>query len=193
MAEAERRSFFRIHSEIALSFHSIDTYTLQHSRPEDEFPEDQDTLDLFNEYKRLDKEGSPHLAAVGEYNRALADYLQILNKKLDLLTQQTLAAKYLSKEVRPTHVNLSEGGIAFNSSKQFYKDSHLAVQLMFLSDYSSLACFAKVIRCEPQENNAGGFKLACKFKALSTAKQDLLGKQIMQSQLNAKRQGQRAH
>lgn len=186
MAEAERRSFFRVHSEIALNFHSIDSYTLQHSRAEDEFPEDKKTLDLFNEYKRLDKEASPHLSAIGEYNRALADYLKILNKKLDLLTQQTLAADYLSKEVRPTHVNLSEGGIAFNSSKQFYKDSHLAMQMMFLSDYSSIACFAKVIRCEPNSEN-NGFKVACKFHDLNASKLDLLGKHIMQAQLNAKR------
>lgn len=186
MAAAERRSFFRVHSEIVLNFHSVDSYTVQHNRPEDEFPENQKTLDIFNEYKRLDKEASPHLTAIGEYNRSLADYLHILNKKLDLLAQQGLAADYLGKDIRPTHVNLSEGGIAFNASKQFYKDSHIAMRMLFLSDYSSVACFATVIRCEANSENTG-FKVACKFQGLNTIKLDMLGKQIMQSQLNAKR------
>ena len=189
MTTPERRSFFRVNSEIVLSFHNVDNYTIGNSQPEDEFPEDQKTLDLFNELHRLDKEASPHLTAIGEYNRSLAEYLKILNKKLDLVTQQSLASDYVSKDVRPTHVNLSEGGIAFNSSKPIYKDSNVALRILFLADFSSVAAFAKVARCEPHEEREG-FKIACRFLSLSNAKQELLGKHIMQAQITAKRQKQ---
>lgn len=192
MSTPERRSFFRVNSEIVLNFHSVDNYTLSNSRVEDQFPEDQATLELFNEMRRLDKEASPHLTSIGEYNRSLADYLKILNRKLDLIAQQSLAADFISKDVRPTHVNLSEGGIAFNSAKSIYKDSGLAVRIMFPSDYSSVASFARVLRCNPHENQ-DDYKIACKFLSLSNSKQELLGKHIMQAQLSAKRHGQASY
>ena len=189
MTTPERRSFFRVNSEIVLSFHNVDNDTLLNCQPEDEFPQDQKTLDLFNELHRLDKDASPHLISVGEYNRSLAEYLKILNRKLDLVAQQSLASDYVSKEVRPTHVNLSEGGLAFNCSRSVYKDSNLALRMLFLADYSSVATFARVVRCEPHEDREG-FKIACRFHSLSNAKQELLGKHIMHAQMTARRQKQ---
>ncbi|NHN35947.1 PilZ domain-containing protein [Pseudomaricurvus alcaniphilus] len=189
MSSAERRSFFRIPSEIVLDFHPVDSYTLENTRAEDEFPEEQKALSLFSELRRLDKEASPHLGAIGDNNRPLADYLKMLNKKLDLIAQQCVAANYSGEDVRPTHVNLSEGGIAFNSGKALYKDSHLALRIMFLSDYSSLASFARVVRCESQQESKV-FKIACKFLTLNNNQQELLGRHIMQAQLEAKRRSQ---
>lgn len=188
MANKERRSFFRINSEIVLSFHSVDSYTLSQGTPEDEFPEDQKTLDVFNEIRRLDKDAAAYLSAVTEQHRVIAEYLKLLNKKIDLIAHQALASEYVSKEVRPTHVNLSEGGLAFNSAKSIYKDSTLALRIMFMSDYSNISVFARVVRCEAREDESEGYRVACEFIDIEATKQEALAKHIMRAQLQAKRQ-----
>lgn len=191
MATPERRSFFRVNSEIALSFHSVDTNSVNQGRPDEQFPAQKQSLDLLQELRRLEREAAPLLASVGEQNRALADYLSLLNRRIDLLTQASVASDYLTREVRPSHVNLSEGGIAFNSSKAVYKDSYLALRMLFLADFSQLACFAQVIRCEANQDR-DGYKIACRFIGLNDAKQETLGRHIMQAQLSARRKGLQA-
>ncbi|NIB41265.1 PilZ domain-containing protein [Pseudomaricurvus alkylphenolicus] len=185
MTDSERRSFFRINSEIALDFHSVSTQTLEQGNVEEEFPLDQQALDLFNQFRRLDKEAAPLLSGIAEFNRGVADYLSLLNKKMDLLAQQSLAGDYLNKDVRPTHVNLSEGGLAFNCGKALYKGSSVALRMMFLPDYTAVASFATVIRCD--SNEQGGYKVACKFVQLTSAKQEILAKQILQAQMAKRR------
>lgn len=185
-SSTEKRSFFRINSDLALLSRSVDNYTAEHTPPEAQFPESQHTLSLFNELKRLDREAAPHLSSIAELNRSLADYLAIMNKKLDLMARQQFAADAEQSDLIPTHVNLSEGGIAFTNQRSLYKGSHLAMQLRFLSDYSTVACFATVIRCDAADN--GAYKVACKFTKLPESKQEVLSKHIMQAQLSAKRQ-----
>lgn len=185
---SERRSYFRIDSEIALSFHSIDNYTLENSSPEEQFPEDQSSLQWLTELRRLDHEASAHLSAISELSRPLADYLHILNKKVDLIAQQSQNSDPSSKSLLPAHVNLSEGGIAFKSRKALYKGSHLALRLRFLNSYSTLLCFASVVRCDSSE--ADVYKVACRFRKLTGSQRELLAKNIMQAQMAARRRQQ---
>lgn len=189
---SERRSYFRINSDIVIDYQSVDAYTVKQGSPESQFPEDLRALNLFQELKRLDREATPHLAAISELSHPLSDYLSILSKKVDLVAQQHFADQSSHQHLIPSHANLSEGGIAFGTHKALYKGSHLALQLRFLSDFSTIACFATVIRCDAvdnaEANKSETYKIACKFQGLTEAKQDILGKQIMQAQLNAKRQ-----
>ncbi|MGH1373440.1 MAG: PilZ domain-containing protein [Cellvibrionaceae bacterium] len=189
---SEKRSFFRINSDIVMDYRSIDSYTLEHTSVESQFPDNLQSLTLFQELKRLDKEAAPYLGAISELSRPLSDYLSILSKKVDLVAQQHLAEHSSHEHLVATQVNLSEGGLAFTTEKPLYKGSHLAIQLRFLSDFSSIACFATVIRCDLAKKNSSDkstetYHIACKFHQLSEAKQEVIGKQIMQAQLAARR------
>lgn len=189
---AEKRSFFRINSDIVIDYHSVDSYTLEHTAPESQFPEDVQSLNLFQELKRLDKEASPYLASISELSRPLSDYLSILSKKVDLVAQQHFADQSGHQHLVPTQANLSEGGLAFSTQRPLYKGTHLAMQLRFSSDFSTVACFATVIRCDlanksQQDKSAETYNIACKFHQLAETKQETIGKQIMQAQLAARR------
>lgn len=191
----ERRSFFRVASELALSFHSVDAYTADEGLIEAEFPEDSGSLTLLSELKRIDNEANSLLIQIAEQSRATADYLGLMNKKLDLINHQLLAEQYLDSSVTPSKVNISEGGLAFKSSKPLYKGSHLALRLLFTQGLTVIATFAKVIRCDASTNgtstNKGGdnnqYNIAVKFHRLSSTQQQLLSKHIMQAQLKEKR------
>lgn len=183
--KADKRSFFRVKSELALSYHTVDVFTAENSPIEEQFPEDSSNLTLFSELKRIDSESSALLTQVAEQSRPTADYLSLINKKLDLITQQLVAEQYLDSNINPSHVNISEGGAAFKSQKSIYKGSHIALRLLFTSTFTVIATFARVIRCDKLKDDS--YQIAVKFSKLNTPQQELLAKHIMQAQLQAKR------
>ncbi len=187
----EKRSFFRINSDIIIDFHNVDSYSADHTSAESQFPDDTRSLNVFQEIKRLDREASAHLSSISELSRSLADYLSILNKKVDIAIQQHFADQSKQQDMPHTHANLSEGGIAFTTSKPIYKGSQIALQLRFMWDFSTIACFAKVMRCDPITSNKSTqedtFKVACKFQRLSETQQEIIGKHIIQAQIAARR------
>lgn len=188
----EKRSFFRINSELVIDFHSVDAYAMQHTEAEAQFPDNARSLNLAQELKRLDREAATHLTAISELSRPLGDYLALMSKKVDLVAQQHFADQSNNQHLIPTQANLSEGGLAFSTQKPLYKGSHLALQLKFLSDFSSIACYASVIRCDSaetskSERHSETYHIACKFHDLNDTKQEIIGKHIMRAQLAAKR------
>lgn len=202
MTSTERRNYFRVSSELMLKSHRVDADTVEHKHPEDLFPEDKQASYLIQELHRLDNEAAPHLSPIAELSRPLADYLAILNKKIDLVAQHS-SSPYLQANTdqhsQPNaecadpntpslvKVNLGEDGIAFYSPDQWIEGDLLALRLQFLNDYSCITCFAKVLRCEPS-NESTTYKTACQFHELSKNNREALRRHIMQAQLNAIRQ-----
>jgi hypothetical protein len=189
MTSTERRNYFRVDSELMLKCLSVSADTVEHSQPEDQFPEDRHASYLIHELQRLDQEAQPHLLALSDLNRTLAQCLKLLNKKIDLVAQHSASQHTKSTSdddsQRPiSKVNLSEGGIAFYTSTPWPVGEHLALSLQFLNDYAALTCFATVLRCEPCPHQAS-YKIACQFYRLSADGQEMLKKHIMQTQLNA--------
>jgi hypothetical protein len=187
MSDAERRSFFRINNELALSYKSVDVYTVEHAKAEDQFPEDGQSLHLFAEMQRLNHEASGLLVGLGESNRALADYLALQSKKIDLLAN-ILSSQNQSGDIKPTHVNLSEGGMAFVASKPLYKGSYVALRMMFMGSFSVVICYARVIRCD--EKSEDEYQVALKFLNLSEIQQQALSKNILKAQMRERKKTQ---
>lgn len=185
MTDKERRSFFRVNSELALSYQPTDAYSVEHEKAEDQFENDAAALSVFSELQRLNHEASTLLSGISEKSRQLADYLAIQNKKIDVLAHSFLSSDYMAKEVQPAHVNLSEGGLAFNSSKALYKGSYLALRMMFIESYTVVVCYARVIRCE--EKAPDSYQIALKFTGLHELQQQILSKNIFQAQLRSRR------
>ncbi|WP_439135184.1 PilZ domain-containing protein [Pseudomaricurvus sp.] len=200
MTVTERRNYFRVDHELMLKCHCVDANTVEQGLPEDQFPEDKQASYLIQELHRLDNEAAPHLSSIAEMSRSVADYLAILNKKIDLIAQHS-SSPYLHAQTNqdqsnsneasretPTlvNVNLGEDGIAFYDTSQWSTTDLLALRLQFLNDYSSITCFARVLRCEAQEDQT--FKTACQFLRLSKTSREALRRHIMQAQLSAIRQ-----
>ncbi|MBU3070371.1 PilZ domain-containing protein [Aestuariicella sp. G3-2] len=202
MTTTERRNYFRVSSELMLKIQKVDAKDSETSQPEDLFPEDKQASYLIQELHRLDNEAMPHLSSIAELSRPLADYLSILNKKIDMVAQHC-SSPYLHTLYSPkeqtgeasqdacnnpvlVQVNLSEDGIAFYSADQWKEGDFLGLRLQFLNDYSHITCFARVLRCEPQDNDT--FKTACQFQQLSKNALEALRRHIMQAQLSAIRQ-----
>jgi len=182
---SERRSYFRIDETIALEFIPVDEVTANKSQPESLFS-NANSLKLYSELKKIDADNAQFLFQIKELSRPLAEYLHNLNRKIELLCQQLMADQKPSPPSKTLRqVNLSEGGIAFGSTKAIEAGSYIGLRIVFLPSNSGLILFARSIRCEP--SNTGEFQIAAKFHCVSELQQQLIGQQIMRAQMAEKR------
>lgn len=186
----ERRSYFRIDESIALEYKAVAEVTANTAAPELQFPNTA-SLKFYAELRKIDAENTLLFQQIRDHNRAIADYLQNLNRKIELISQQIV------NEHRPPPpaktikvVNLSEGGIAFGSSHSEEVGSFIALRLVFLPSNAGLVVFARVIRCEP--TSGGEYQIAAKFHRTNDTQQHLIGQQIMRAQMAEKRRSKQS-
>lgn len=182
---SERRSYFRIDESIAVEYRAVDEITANTAVPELQFPTTA-SLKLYAELRKIDSENTHIFHQIKENNRALGEYLYNLNRKIDLISHQLIADyKPLPPSKTIKQVNLSEGGIAFGSSRPLTINDYVAIRLVFLPSNAGLVVFAQVIRCEA--TNTGEFQIAAKFHQINDSQQQLIGQQIMRAQMAEKR------
>lgn len=181
----ERRSYFRIDDNIALACKPVSVDQVKSACAEHFFPVSR-SLKVMSELKKIDAENALILPQIKENNRDLAEYLYNLNRKIDAISVQ------LSDDIKPpaqvkslTTVNLSEGGIAFGHPSPLAIGQYIALQLVFLPSFATVALFANVIRCDPSDANE--FEIAAQFEAPTSDQQHVIGQQIMRSQLAERR------
>ncbi len=179
----EKRNFFRVPGKVLLDYRVVDAYTCENADPSLLF-EDSGLLQLFSQMQEIDKEAQQLLHTITEQNRHVADYLKLLNRKIDMVSQQFVAQHVMDNEHKATPINISEGGLHFECEKALYKDTFLALRLIFLPSYTGISCFAKVVRSESNDQKA---LIAAKFVHLTESTSHALGKQIMQIQRQHKR------
>ena len=180
----ERRSYFRIDESIALEYKPVTEVTANTAAPELQFPNTA-SLKFYAELRKIDAENTLLFQQIRDHNRAVADYLQNLNRKIELMSQQIV---HEHRPVPPAKtiklVNLSEGGIAFGSHQHQEPNSFIALRLVFLPSNTGLVVFARIIRCEPSH---GEFQIAATFHRINDTQQHLIGQQIMRAQMAEKR------
>lgn len=180
----ERRDFFRVSQDVIFDYKLVDAFSAENDSPEIEF-EDSVSLSLVNELRRLDRDSTQTLRALSEKNRLLGDYLQTLSSKIDIIARHTLfSAVNGAKDRAKTRINVSEEGIAFIAERMLYKGNFLALRLIFLPNYVPVVVFAKVIRCEPKDDN---YQIAAKFHRLPEKDRQELSRQIIKTQVSQKK------
>lgn len=175
--DQERRDFFRIHHDVIFDFQPVDVHTVAKQHPEQVIGS-ADATDLMASLRRLDHEVAGALKVIAERDRDLADYLAKMNQKIDLVARRC-AFTTPSAQHTVSHLNISEGGVAFDHDKPLYKDAMIALRLIFLPGYSAIAAFARVIRCEETD---GRYRIATEFHTLSAADRQLIVRENMRAQ-----------
>ena len=170
----DSREFFRIQDHIHLDCKPI-------AGPEDDLGARQSALfNLLADLHMLDYESQHLLRQISERDRALAQYLKIINKRIDLLGK-TLALELGDDLGEPQGVTLSDGGVDFESSVAYPADSWVAARLVLLPAPLGLAIPARVVRCEPA-GSPGRWHVALNFDLINDAQRQLLARHILQKQ-----------
>ncbi|MEH6500461.1 MAG: PilZ domain-containing protein [Pseudoalteromonas distincta] len=176
----DKRDFFRIRDRIALQVKPVDGPDLDKEVQDEESP----LFSLLSDLHMLDYESQHLLRQIAERDRALAHYLKIINKRVDLVGK-ALAMQLTGDLSEPQEVTLSEGGMAFSSPQPYPIDSWLMLRMVLMPSPLGLVLPARVIRCEPEqeaEQQAGHWQVGVSFDGLSDAQRQLLARHILQKQ-----------
>lgn len=187
---SERRLYFRIDDYVDIEYLTVDEQTRQRAPAEHLFP-GSGALKTYAELKRIDSEATQLFYQIKDKDRQIADYLYLLNRKIDLLGQELISEPRRHRSASSQNdqrVSISEGGVAFTHTRPIETGQLLALNLTFLPTYVGLALYAHVTRCEPV--HTGLYEIAAEFESLSETQQQLLSQQIMRVQLAEKRRHQ---
>lgn len=178
----DRREYYRIEDTIALEFHPL-------SGPEalaqDVLHDPSPLFNLLSELHLLDYESQHLQRQISGRDRTLADYLKVINKRIDLLGQ-AMAQGLLREIGAPRKVSLSEGGISFPSVLGAEVGSHVALKMVLMPQALGLLLRAQIANCRARED--GSYEIGAEFEALTETQRQLLARHILQKQALERRQ-----
>lgn len=181
----EKRDSFRIDEDLHFEFRQVSSSFAEEATIEEAFEDNDDSLRLINQLNKIDREASQSLKLLSDKNRLLGDFLNSLNRKVDIIGRHLAFNSVESLKNRPkTRVSVSEDGIGFISNKSLYKDSMIAVRLIFLPNYYIASSFAKVVRCVQKDDK---FQIAAKFHQIYDKDRQVISRQVLKSQVNARK------
>ncbi|MDG1580461.1 PilZ domain-containing protein [Pseudomonas sp. GOM6] len=178
----DRREYYRIEDTIALDFSLISTAEAHASEP---LHDNSPLFNLLNELHLMDFESQHLLRHISERDRTLANYLKVMNKRIDLLGQ-AVAQSLLRDIGAPRRVSISEGGISFSHHKAVPAGSHLALKMVLMPQALGLLLRAQVVHCQRRED--GQFEIGTEFEALTDTQRQLVARHILQKQALERRQ-----
>ena len=101
------------------------------------------------------------LAKLRERDGDLADFLQHLDNKMNIMLKQARGGKSPLDALIMHKANISANGIAFCSDVPVKLDGIVEIHLVLLPAYTYIYSFGRVIACDPA---AEGDELGCKFR-----------------------------
>lgn len=181
----EKRQYFRIEQDVIFNFKPVNTDATSHISAEQHF-DHAGALGLFSRFQQLDNDSHALLNEIHQQSPLVASYLDILNQKLNLLSQQSLSNEAVSAyDSDSGRIDLSQGGLGFNADSPIGIESWLAIKLVFVPSYTGIVAYAQVTRNQLQAD--GSYLIGARFHSLNEEQEKTLAKQVMQAQLLQKR------
>jgi len=143
--DQERRLQERVDDEILLLWREVQA---------DEIPEEianemeaTDDFSLYSQLMLLSMESGELLKRIKRVNPLFAEYLTILERKVDTLTNAVLSKDDIPQTHTTRHVNLSTSGLAFLTEKEFPIGTLLEMKMIFSPSQGSIIAYGRVIYC----------------------------------------------
>lgn len=174
---ANRRQYFRIEDKAI-----VEVCPLKDNMTPSECFELSPEFSLISEFQLLDVESKHLLRSITDKDKSLGQFLRVMNKKLDSLSRVIALTHQNSAQSTSAHiqdVNLSEGGIAFQSGIEYDSKQRVAIKLVLLPMYSGLILEGEILSCR---GNSAPYELHIAFTDICEAHQQLIARHIMRLQ-----------
>ena len=106
------------------------------------------------------------LAKLRERDADLADYLQHLDNKMNMMLKQLRGGESPLDVLTMRKANISANGISFCTDVPVGLDEIMEIHVVLLPAYVHVYCFGKVLACDPAaagEESDGKFRVALEF------------------------------
>lgn len=175
----ERRRYCRIDDGVIFRYRPL---TLK------DIPEDIEQLDvsptsrftLTSMFAATSHQMKPLLQSIQQQSLEIAEYLQMLDRKLGLVARAFLMQEINVHEEPPSQVNLSAGGIGFYADTPLAAGALLEIEIILLPSYTGIRAYGKVAyrRHDPGGQPGLAYRLGVEFIKIRDQDRDLIARHI---------------
>lgn len=182
----ERRRFCRIDDGVILRYRMI---------AGNQVPTDIEQLDanlpnrltLTSTFAATSRQMEPLLHKIREQSLEIAQYLRLLERKLDLVARAFLMQEIDVSQEPTCSVNLSAGGIGFYAETPIPVDTILEIELILLPAYTGILTYGRVVyrRHEPDTEPDLPYRVGVEFCKIREKDRELLAQHVLDKQSEA--------
>ena len=179
----DRRRYFRIDDEVALKIRPLNDQQLEQavSHLHIGYP---DKLSLASGFATTSAQMKHSLERFRRDSPDIANYMESLNEKLDMLVQ-LLAASDNEMADHPTHnVNLSASGLSFQSEEPLEVGTNVEIKFLVFPAYICVLAYGEIVHCAKPQVLQGKrtYMLGVHFTHIRENDRELVIKHVMHKQ-----------
>lgn len=140
---AERRRFFRIDDEVYLDYELV-TDEQYSNAPQELEDIENSAFSMTADFATLNYEYNPILNSIRSTSPDIAQYLELLNNKIDAISQQLLDEDSPFNNSDPVEVNISASGIAFKCNDDIKDNQGMRLKLVLLPEKIGIIVYGRV-------------------------------------------------
>jgi PilZ domain len=181
-SEQERRNFYRIQDQVGLSYSTLTEAEFLSGAYRNAIADDP--FILLSELNKLDTENYVHLRNLSHHQREIAEYFDVINRKIRLLARAIMSEDEKSLH-SPTHeVNISAGGISFPTAEILTLETLLDMRIVLFPSMMGIQAIAKIIHVTADCTSEPNW-VSAQFVEIGDADQQALVKHVLRRQSEA--------
>lgn len=181
----DKRHYFRVSDAVNLSHRCIDEAQIHHQ------PQTSANLlencSLSSALELIGEESAIIHSKLDKIHSDFADYLKLLDIKIDLIAQAVMALSVPEEvsENQTRNANISASGIGFECNELLNVGQYLEIKMLLVHSTVVVVTYAKVIHCIKNSNESGDYPyfVGVDYINLKEADRDLLSKHVAKKQL----------
>jgi hypothetical protein len=179
----ERRGFFRIADEVNLFYKKIDEKQVH--EPHHVSDHILNSCSLSTALETVSQESALLLHRLDKTLPEVADYLRLIDAKIDLLAQAITMQGLQVKENDSRKVNISATGIAFGCEEALAEGDYLEIKILLTSCMRVIVTYGRVVHCQNSLANDSGYPYFAGVNFIDMKEEDreMLIKYVVKEQL----------
>lgn len=180
-SDDERREYFRIDDEVYLKYRVVADEVLT-EQPVDHQSEMESGSNLGLTLQTLATQSNNLLAAIRKNQAEIAQYLTLLERRMELLAQ-SVVREQLGADSKPnTPVDLSGSGLSFRSATRLSEGDLLAVEMLLFPSHIFIRAYARVTASRPDMHPRRPYRIALTFEQITVEAREALIKHTIELQ-----------
>jgi hypothetical protein len=179
----ERRRFFRVDDEVNLFYQKIDEKMIL--EPSQLSGNILSNCSLSAALDMVSQDSALLLNRLERNQPDVADYLKLINAKIDLLAQAIMLQSDQFKENDTRNSNLSASGIAFESEQRLEIGDYLEIKMLLVHCVAVIVVYGRVVYCKDIQSDDAQYPYLVGVDYVNMKEQDreLLIKHVVKKQL----------
>lgn len=179
----DRRDFFRIDDEVSLFYKKIDEKRV--TEPHQVSDNILNSCSLSTALEMVSQDSALLLHRLEKNQPDVADYLRLIDTKIDLLAQAIKMQGFQVNENDTRNVNVSATGIAFNCEVALKAGDHLEIKMLLISSMAVVVTYGRVVYCKNGQSNDSRYPyfVGVDFINMKDEDREMLIKYVVKKQL----------